>query len=162
VSVPVEPARNRPSVLLIVSLCLNVALIGLIAIALARFGMHGFEPRDAKGGLSAQALMRMAPSERAKIETLVAAHRGRLRELRGAATQARADSFALLTSPGFDPAEFARSLAAVQSADAALEAETLKLTADSIAVLTPAERARVAQTVRRPHGAWLKRMFRRH
>lgn len=161
-SAPTQPARIRPSILLIVSLCLNVALIGLVAIALTRFGMHGFEPHDAKGGLSAQALMRMVPTERAKIEVLVAARRGRLRELRAAATQARADSFSVLTSSGFDPAAFARSLAAVQSADAALETETLTLTAESIAVLTPAERARVAQSVRRPHGAWLKRMFRRH
>ena len=35
--------RRQPSVLLIVSLCLNLALIGLIAIAYMRTGAHRFE-----------------------------------------------------------------------------------------------------------------------
>ncbi len=156
----VAPERRKPSVALIVSLCVNAALIGLIAIALLR----GFGPpqREPGGVLSAHALMRMVPKERDKIQPILQAHRARMRELRAAATEARAASFALLAAKAFDAAAFEKSLVRVQSADAPLEAETMELTADAVAVLTPEERADVAAKLHRPRGSWLKRMFRRH
>ena len=76
--------------------------------------------------------------------------------------RARVESFRLLTEPEFDPAAFTKALAAVQTADAALETETMKITADSVAVLTPQERALVANEVRKPDRVWLKRFFRAH
>ena len=157
--------KRQPSVLLIMSLCLNLALIGLIVIAYMRAGMDhfaGHQAREGKVTLSAQALMRMVPGEEAKIQSILDAHRRQLRELRQHAMQARAEAFSLLEAHDFKADEFAKSLAAVQSSDAALEFETMKVTAESVAVLTPAERETIAGKVRKPNRAGLRRLFRRH
>ena len=82
--------------------------------------------------------------------------------LRQHAIQTRAEAFSLLESRDFKADDFTKSLAAVQNADAALEAETMKVTAESVAVLTPAEREAVAGEVRKPDRAGLRRLFRRH
>jgi uncharacterized membrane protein len=159
---PAATPTRQPSVLLIVSLCLNLALIGLIVIACMRTGMRHFEPRhEGKVTLSAQSLMRMVPAEQAKILGIVDAHRTQIRELRQRAMQARAEAFRLLEAHDFRPADFAKSLATVQSADAALETETMKVTAESVAVLTPAERETVASNIKKPDRAGLRRLFRR-
>jgi Spy/CpxP family protein refolding chaperone len=106
--------------------------------------------------------MRLVPAEKAKIEAILEQHRPRLHELRGDAMRARVESFHLLTAPDFDSAAFTKALAAVQSADAALEEETMKVTAESVAVLTPQERGLVAGEVRKPDRLWLRRFFGRH
>ncbi len=157
----VAPAKRQPGVALIVSLCLNVALIGLIAVAMWRTGMRPLEPREAKVALGAQALIRLVPAEKAKIEAIIGTHHQKLHELRTRALQARADSFRMLAASDFNAADFAGSLAAVQSADAALETETMKLTAESVAALTPAEREGVAGQMQKPDRVWLRRFFHR-
>jgi len=154
------PVRKGPGVLLIVSLCLNVALLGLIAIAMVRAGERMFEPRPVNRALSAQALMRMVPAEKPKIQSIIKAHHDRLHDLRKEAMRVRAEAFEVLSSPNFTPDSFAKSLAAVQSADAALESEAMKVTGESVAALTPAERQSVAGKVRSPKRALLRRMFR--
>jgi len=156
------PVRQKPSLLLIVSLCLNVALLGVVGATLWRSNEEAPEPRTPRAGLSAQMLTRMVPAEKAKIEAMLSLHRPRLRELRIHAMQARVESFRLLTDPNFDSAAFAKSLAQVQTADAALEAETMTITAESVAALTPQERALVAGKVRKPDRASLKHFFRGH
>ncbi len=158
-SMPAAPVGQKPSLLLIVSLCLNLALLGVVGVMMWRSHGREFGPREPRAGLSAQMLIRMVPVEAPKIERIVASHRPRLHELRGNAMRTRAESFRLLTEPSFDSAAFAKSLAAVQTADAALEAETMKLTADSVAVLTPQERALVASKVQRPDRIWLRHFF---
>ncbi len=161
-SVSDAPVRQKASLLLIVSLCLNVALLGVVGVTIWRSNDRGVEPRVPKGGLSAQMLMRLVPAEKAKIDAILTRHHPRLHELRGDAMRARVESFRVLTEPEFDPAAFTKALAAVQAADAALETETMMITADSVAVLTPQERALVASEVRKPDRVWLKRFFRRH
>jgi len=156
------PVRQKPSLLLIVSLCLNVALLGVVGATLWRSNEQEPEPRAPRAGLSAQMLTRIVPAEKAKIEAILSLHRPRLRELRIHAMQARVESFRLLTDPNFDSAAFAKSLAQVQTADAALEAETMTITAESVAALTPQERALVAGKVRKPDRASLKHFFRGH
>jgi len=159
---PAVAPKHQPSVLLIASLCLNLALIGLIAITYMRTGVHHFEPRhEGKVTLSAQSLIRMVPAEQTKILGIVDAHRTQIRELRQRAMQARAEAFRLLDAHDFDAGDFAKSLTAVQGADAALETETMKVTAESVAVLTPAERETVAGQVKKPDRAGLRRFFRR-
>lgn len=160
---PAITPKRQLSVLVIVSLCLNLALIGLITITYMRTGLRHFEPRhEGKITLSAQSLMRMVPAEQAKIQSIIDAHRKQVRELRQHAIDVRAEAFRLLEAQDFSPDNFAKSLAAVQTADAALEAETMKVTAESVAVLTPAERETVAGQVKKPDRAGLRRFFRRH
>jgi uncharacterized membrane protein len=158
-SMPEVPVRQKPSLLLIVSLCLNLALIGVVGVMMWRSHGRDISPHEPRAGLNAQMLMRLIPAESSRIESIVATHRPRLRELRGDAMRARAESFRLLTATDFDAATFAKSLAAVQAADAALETETMKLTADSVAALTPQERALVASKVRKPDRIWLRHFF---
>ncbi|MEI9930960.1 MAG: periplasmic heavy metal sensor [Rhizomicrobium sp.] len=158
---PVPAPKRQPSVLLIVSLCLNIALIALVASFYMRTGIHHAEPHEGKRGLSAQSLMRMVPAEEGKIGAILDAHRKRMRELRRAAMQARVESFDLLQSKEFKAEDFAKSLAAVQAADAALEAETMKVTAESVAALTPQERAAIAGETQRPDRSELRRLFRK-
>jgi Spy/CpxP family protein refolding chaperone len=161
VSDPTVPApvseKRKPSILLIVSLCLNLVFIGLAATMLLR----GPPPRDAKVGLSPQALTHMVPAEKDKIEAVIDAHRPKLHELRQEATLARAELFNALSAKTFDKAAFAKAADAVQTADAALEAENLRTTADAVAVLTPEERDRVASAMPKPSHSWLRRMFRK-
>jgi len=162
---PAQSPKHQPNVLLIVSLCLNLALIGLIAIAYMRTGTHDFTGHEGRAGkvtLSAQALMRMVPAKETTIQEIVDARRKNLRELRKNAVRARVEAFRILESRDFKADEFAKALAAVQNADAALEAATMKMTAESVAVLTPAERESVVHQVRRPDRAELRRLFRRH
>ena len=154
--------KRQPSVVLIVSLCLNLALIGLIAITVMRTGWHRIEHHEGKLSLNAQALMRMVPAEQTKIQTIVDTHRKQMRELRRQAMEARAESFRLLEAKDFSAGDFAKSLAVVDAADAALEAETMAVTAQSVAALTPQERESVAAKVQKPDRAELRRFFRRH
>ena len=154
---PALPERRKPSILLIVSLCLNLALVGLGAVLFLR----GPFPHEAKAGLSAQALMHMVPAEQDRIAAVIDAHRPKLHELRQEATLARAELFNALSAKTFDKTAFAKAAGAVQSADAALEDENLKTTADAVAVLTPEERERVAAAMPKPSHSWLRRMFRK-
>jgi uncharacterized membrane protein len=158
VSDPAVPERRKPSIALIVSLCLNLVFIGVAATMLLR----GPAPRDAKSGLSPQALMHMVPAEKDKIQAVIDAHRPKLHELRQEAVQARAELFNALSAKSFDKAAFAKAAGGVQAADAALEGENLKVTADAVAVLTPQERERVAGEMPKPSKSWLRRMFRKH
>ena len=159
---PVITPKRQPSVLLIVSLCLNLALIGLIAITVMRGGMHRFERHEDKLSLSAQSLMRMVPAEQTKIQAIIDAHRPKMRELRHQAMLARGEAFQFLEAKDFRADDFAKSLASDDAADAALEAETMTMTAQAVAVLTPRERADIAAKVQKPDRAGLRRFFRRH
>jgi uncharacterized membrane protein len=156
------PVRQKASLLLILSLCLNVALLGVVGVMLWRSNEQALEPRAPKVGLSAQMLMRLVPAEKVRIEAILTEHRPRLRELRNDAMRARVESFRILTEPNFDSTAFANALAQVQTADAALEAETMTITSDSVAALTPQERALVAGKVQKPDRASLKHFFRGH
>ena len=156
------PVRQKPSLLLILSLCLNVALLGVVGVTLWRTNEQELEPRAPRAGLSAQMLMRLVPAEKTRIEAILLQHRPHLHELRSEAMRARVEAFRLLTESHFDSAAFAKSLADVQTADAALEAETMTITAESVAALTPQERALAAGKVEKPNRASLKRFFRVH
>jgi uncharacterized membrane protein len=149
-------------VLLIASLCFNVALVALIAIAMIRFGGHHNELHSHRRELGPQAIARMVPAERDRIQPIIDAHRPRLRALRAAAMQAREHSLQLLGASDFNAAEFAKSLAAVEAADTAFQAEIVSATSESVAVLTKEERQTLAQNVRKPGRSLLKRMIRRH
>jgi uncharacterized membrane protein len=156
------PVKQRPRVLLIASLCLNVALAGLIVMTMMRFRDEAFEKRGHKRELGPQAIIRIVPAERDKIRTILDSHRPRIRALRAAAMDARDESMRLLASPEFSAGKFASSLAAVEKADADFQSEIVRATSETVAILTPEERKAVAEKVRRPGRSWLKRLIRRH
>ncbi len=150
------PRRN---ILLILSVCLNVALIALIAAGIWR----ATHPQlTAVGGiLSPVALMHSVPAERDRIQGIVNAHAPRLEELRAAAGATRLRAYNLLSSPGYSPAAFTKSLDAVRTADAALEAELVATMSESLAALSPAERKALVEKIRRQQNSWLYKLLRR-
>ncbi len=143
-----SPPPRRSNVVLIVSLCLNVALIGMITIGIVnaiRFRTRMHLP----GPLAPQALMHEASSaERAKIQSVIDAHLARFRELRLEAMEARMAAFHAFTDPGFSVSNFENALERVHQADSAVQDEAIKITAESAAQLSPAERKAVADKIR--------------
>lgn len=140
-----KPSRIR-STLLVMSLCLNVGLIALILVGIERGGT-GFiaQPGVMAPGQIARGL---PPQQREKILDIVAGHRDAMREKRQAARRARLEAFRAFAAPTYMPAEFAAALDKVRAADAALEEEAVALQRDVVNVLTPQQRARIAERVR--------------
>lgn len=146
-----SPQRNS-NLALIVSLCINLILVGLIAMGGFRAfhhgwmfgGGHGF----GRGGSASHALMHLVPAETDKIKNVIAAHNDRVLQLRSKAMEARRATLGVFAAPDFNRQAFDRSLERVRSADAALEAEELKVVSESVATLTPDERRDAAERAR--------------
>ncbi len=153
--------RRASNVALIVSLCLNFLLAGLIVTAVVRFSMMhplfgAMAPGDfTRGGgmghgmwqmqpLSPQAMMNAAPGKAGQIRSIIEAHSPRIHELRMSSFDARNEALRLLAAPEFDKSAYDKSLAKLQSADAALEAEVLKAVSECAAALSPEERRAAA------------------
>ena len=154
-----KPSRVRTT-LLVMSLCLNVGLIALILVGLGRAG-NGFIGQP--GVMApAQIARGLPPQQREKILDIVAEHRDAMREKRQAARRARLEAFRAFAAPTYVAGDFAGALEQVRAADAALEAEAVAMQRDVVNVLTPEERARVAERLRERRGArpWLRQMMR--
>ena len=155
-----KPSRVRTT-LLVMSLCLNVGLIALILVGIGRVGT-GF---IAQPGVMAPAqIARGLPAEqREKILDVVAEHRDAMREKRQAARRARLEAFRAFAASTYVAGDFAQALERVRAADAALEEEAVAMQRDVVNVLTPEERAQIAERVRERRGVarpWLRRMMR--
>jgi uncharacterized membrane protein len=154
---PVPP--RRPNILLIVSLCLNIVLVPVIAAVVIR-AVHRDSVVGAGGVLAPRSVMSAVPGERVRIQAIIDGHAPKVLALRAAAAQARRHAFVTLAAPDFTQESFSRSLADVANADSALERENIAMMAQSLAVLTPQERqAMVTRTKARNH-SWFWRMFR--
>jgi len=148
---------GKSNVALIISLCINLILVGIVAVPIVR--MHFFAPPFGGPGmmggpghgrgmmlwqmqqsLTPQALERGAPDKADKIKAIIDAHRDRFRELGKASFDARRDAFQVFGQPAFDKKAFDASLDHVQAADAALEKEILSVVSESATTLSPEER----------------------
>lgn len=155
---PLPPPRRR-SWLLIVSLCLNIALIPVLAAVLIR-AAHRDTVVGAGGALAPLSVMAALPDERIHIRKIVDAHTPKILALRKAAQSARKQALAVLGAPDFTPAKLSAALEVVHVADAALEAENIAMMHESLSVLTPPERDAMVERVHRRNRSWLFRMFR--
>ena len=148
------PAPRRSHLALIVSLCLNLILFGIVAAAVLRFAfmhpMMGEGPDHHR--LAPQMLMVLVPAEAPKIQAIMSAHESRLDALHRAAMAARHDTMAAFAAPDFTPQTFEAALGRLRGADAALEAEELALVSQSVAALTSAERQSVVERMRAHRG----------
>ncbi|MDE1987496.1 MAG: periplasmic heavy metal sensor [Alphaproteobacteria bacterium] len=163
---PVAP-QGRSNVALIVSLCLNLLLVGLIAMALWRtymphpmFGMgpgQGHELGLGQGPLNPHTLIRFAPDEADKIRKIMESHSERIQILRIEAMEARHQAMLSFADPNYTPQNFAKALDNVKSADAALEAEALGVVSESAATLTPAERKLIGERAVQRKGFGMRR-----
>ncbi|MEI9888728.1 MAG: periplasmic heavy metal sensor [Rhizomicrobium sp.] len=153
------PPKRRRSWLLIVSLCLNIALVPVIAAVVVR-ALHRDTQIGSGGILAPRSVMAAIPSARGPIQKIVAAHSAKILKLREASAGARRQAFAALAAPDYTPAKLADALNAVTAADTALEAETVALMGESLSALNPAERAAMVEKVRKRNRSWLWRLFR--
>jgi uncharacterized membrane protein len=153
------PERPRRNVALIISLCVNLVLVGIIATAVVR--MHYFHPMMSGGRMggpgmagmaerqqvrqmmSPRVLMAVAPDKQDALRAVGRAHRDQLDSLRAAAVAARREVLRLYTAPTLDRPALDQALTRMQQADAALESEAVKATAEAGAVLSADERKRV-------------------
>jgi len=151
--------RPRRSWLLIVSLCLNIALIPVVGAVVLR-AMHRDVQIGSGGVLAPRLLMNAFPAEAGRIQKVVSAHTPKIKDLRHGSVQARLGAWQLLDSPNYTPDRMAKALEAVHAADTALEGESIAMMNDSLATLSPAERGALVEKVRRRNRSWLFRMFR--
>lgn len=152
------PIPRKRNVLLIVSLCLSLLLLPVVAVVIYHAAHRGYEIGSG-GVLAPRTIMRTIPDERARIEAIVAAHTPKIRTLRTASLRARRDAFATLSAPNYTPEKLRQSLDAVANADSALERENLAMMLESLAALTPAERATVVARTKARSRFWLWRLF---
>jgi uncharacterized membrane protein len=154
------PPRSVP---FIISLCLNVALIAMIVVVIAMHVFHSPRPFWSAGPLGPYSLMRTAaPAERTKIETIVAAHEPRIRELTWQAAQARLAALGVFARPQFSASDYLGALDKVRLSNDALETEVSRLMAEAAAQLSPQERGALAERIRAHHKPfWRALRFRR-
>jgi hypothetical protein len=151
------PPRRR-SWLLIVSLCLNIILVVLIAAAALRGPMRPI-PVGGGGILAPRSIVAALPNAAGPVQRVIDAHEPKIRALRMAAAHARREVFRELAAPDYTPQKLAEALEAVRVADSALEAESIAMMRDSLNTLSPADRQAMVERVR--NRSWWFRLFRR-
>ena len=146
-------ARRRPSILLIVSLCLNLLLIPVVVVIIFRAAHHG-NAVGAGGVLAPLSVMAEAPAQKDRIASIVAKHEPKIRALRASAANARREAFHVLGATDYTPDKFHKALAAVADADSALEHENIAMMSESLGTLTPEERSSLVARARDRFRFW--------
>lgn len=151
-----EPAlpgrRTRTNILLIVSLCANVALVAIVVMGLLSAARHA----GVFANLSPQGLMADSSwDERARLRAVLDGHAARLKALRMTDLQARRALMQTLAASALDTSGFASALKSVRTADDALREEQEKVTVEFVSQLSPNERAAIAERVRR-RAEWVR------
>ena len=150
--------RRRVSWLLIFSLCINIVLVLVFAGVVYRV-LHRETTIGSGGVLAPRSLMVSLPDERFKLQKVIESHTAKITALRAAAFRTRRAALDVLGSPGYTPQKLTAAMGAVTAADSALETESVAMLGESLATLTPAERAAIVEKVRRRNRSWLFRMF---
>jgi len=156
---PSAKPRRRISVLLIVSLCVNIVLVPVVAAVVIR-ALHRATEFGAGGILAPRSVIAAVPAEQARIQKIIDAHTNKIRSLRKDSVRTRKEAFAVLAASDYSPEKFAGALNQVAVADSALERESISMMAESLAALTPAERQAMVDKVKRRNQSWFWRMFR--
>lgn len=156
-----NPWRN---VLLVLSLCFNVALIAILAVGVVRLATGNRAPFIAQsaGPLApGQVLRSLSPERRQALQAVISQHRSALTELRQSARQARQETLRVFSAPQFDNTAFNAALERVSAADGALEDEAVAQVKDLVAALTPEERQKVIADRPQPRRSFLRRFTQR-
>ncbi len=150
-----EPRRGV-STLLIVSLCFNFFLAGIVVLGTLRAIQRAHAAIPIRQLLLPQAVKLLLPhDEQAKLDGIIAAHKDALNRYCDAAVETREIAFREYESKDFDAAKFSSDLQAIRTTDNALEDEALKSMAETAAKLTPQERQKVADHLK--HELWAAR-----
>jgi uncharacterized membrane protein len=159
------PKWPRRNVALIISVCVNLLLAGIIATALVRFAFRPPFPMMVEGAgfghgqperqqirllLAPRGLMHVVPEKQNDIRGALLPHRERMDKLRADATAARREVLRVYAAPTLDKAALDKAFVRMLDADAAMEAELVKMSSDVSVLLSPEERQKVLQW--QPHG----------
>lgn len=152
-----EPAP-RFNTALIVSLCVNLLLAGIIAMAAFRFFPQDNTPNavtapppgsperaQVRQLMSPKFMSQISPESADRIRDIADAHREKLDHLRVEAQAARREILIIFGAPQLDKAALDKALTRMQVADAAVQAEILRVTAETAMILTPEERRKAAE-----------------
>jgi uncharacterized membrane protein len=139
-AVPAKPAGRALRIALMVSLALNVLIIGGVASALIFSHHHGWRGHRHKGSLLLS-FAETLPSGRADaIRQKVLSERTVLDPLRKAERSARDAARAILMAEPFDAQKFKTALDQIADADAKEMSARMTIFADTVATFTPQER----------------------
>jgi len=160
-----DTAAPRFHIALIVSLCVNLILAGVIAMALLRVVTRPPEPitppaavppgnerAELRQLLSPRMMFAIAPDKHDQIHAVLKAHREKVDALRAETVAARQEVRDRFIAKSFDKAGFEKALARLQKADSDLEVEVMKVSVELSGLLSPEERARAATFKRHGHG----------
>jgi uncharacterized membrane protein len=148
--------RRGVSKILIVSLCFNFFLAGIVVLGTLRAIQRAHAAVPVRQLLMPKAVKLLLPgNEQGKLDGIIAAHKDALEKYRDAAVETRAISFREYESKDFNAAKFAADLEAIHAADSALEEEAIKSMGETAAKLTPQERQKVADHLK--HELWAAR-----
>jgi uncharacterized membrane protein len=154
------PWSKGRTLLLLLSLCLNVALIAFLFVLLTRAVAGGFIGQP--GGQLAPATIAqgLSPESQAKVREVQALHAEAMRQARQAARRTRLVAFRIFAAPNFNPDSFGQALEDVRAADARLEEEAILQLKDVINGLSPDERRTVVTRIRTgANRPWYRRWF---
>lgn len=156
---PDRASRIR-TVLLPLSLCLNVILITLLVVGFGKVVQASFITHPG-GQLQPGAIVQaVAPDRQQAVREIVADHAGPVLTARRQARKARIEAFRLFADPNFNADAFAKALEDVRQADSNLEEEAISTLRDVIAGLTPQERKSVIERARRgANRPWWRRLL---
>ncbi|GAA0527359.1 putative membrane protein [Rhizomicrobium palustre] len=151
-----EPAP-RLNTALIVSLCVNLLLAGVIATAMYRFAAHppGPAPQPPQAApservqvrqlMSPKFLSHISPEQAAKIRQVAEAHHPKLERLKADAQAARQDLLKIFSAPELDQTALKNGFAKMQAADIAIGTEFTKVALEIAPMLSPEERKKAAE-----------------
>jgi uncharacterized membrane protein len=163
------PQRSHWNIALIVSVCVNLLLAGVIAMAVYRFTVHrpvammmsgqGFahgqpERQQIRLILTPHGVMRVVPEKQDAIRAVLRPHHERMDKLRADTIAARREVLRLYAAPALDKAALDKAFARMLQADAAIEAELVKASSDVSMLLSPEERKKVLEWQPRGHRGW--------
>lgn len=164
-----RPLNRHMNVALIVSLCINLVLAGVIATAAFRIMTHeppmGLpKPPEFEQGknvwnsmairrtLSPRLFLSLVPDKADAMRGIMRSHRDRIDELRLETSAARAEVKRVFGAPEFDKVAFDKALQRMQAADMAMGDEGLKMASEAAALLSLEERKRILEWQPRGHG----------
>jgi len=154
------PARERRGwgVWLVVSLCINFFLIGVIVMGLivarnrAAMGAGG-----GGGGLPPEVVLQMLPPSGAvKMCNAIGGRLETFKRLGREIAEARRAMFQIFRADSFDPPAFNAALARVTAAQVAILREREATVADVVAKLTPDERRHFTRQIAQRFWSWRK------
>ena len=155
--------QPRRSTALIISICLNIALIAMILAALASAFFRPFPHHWEGGPLGLHAMMDIAaPQERARIEDIVERDRPQLKALADRARDARVAAYKIFAQANFSRDAYSKALDQARQANDALQAEVSAMMVDAAAQLSPEERQTLAAQAARKsrwHGGFRHRFW---